>query len=174
MHLKSLKKNRKTSTCNRMDLETLGSPPILPKNLPEDDQQGHAGEVVRGVRNCRRVPWRIVQVRCRHIPHSKYCSRYLDRFQEGGPPRTWVDTLKPCCFQFSYAVVDLGFRSKVDLANSDNPKDAPSLSPGPSTLSSPPQLLNALVVHAVSATLPLPVKAVAHITMLVHVVQNFH
>ena len=69
--------------------------------------------------------------------------------------------------------MDPGFRSKVDLANSDNPKDAPSLSPWPSTLSSPPQLLNALVVHAVSVTLPLAVKAVAHMTMLVHVVQNF-
>ena len=33
-YLKSLKKNRKMSTCNRLDLETLGSQPIMPKNLP--------------------------------------------------------------------------------------------------------------------------------------------
>ena len=82
----------------------------------------------------------------------------------------YLETLLLSIFLCS-TVVDLGFRSKVDLANSDNPKEAPSLSPWPSTLSSPPQLLNALVVHAVSVTLA--VKAVAHMTMLVHVVQNF-
>ena len=47
MHLKSLKKNRKSSTCIRSELETLGSPPILSKDLPEDDHQRHASYVVR-------------------------------------------------------------------------------------------------------------------------------
>jgi hypothetical protein len=32
MYLKIMKRNRKVSTCNRLDLETLGSCPIMPKN----------------------------------------------------------------------------------------------------------------------------------------------
>jgi hypothetical protein len=31
---KLIKENRRMSTCNRLDLETLGSQPIVPKNLP--------------------------------------------------------------------------------------------------------------------------------------------
>ena len=30
-----IKKNRRMSTCNRLDLQTLGSQPIMPKNLPD-------------------------------------------------------------------------------------------------------------------------------------------
>jgi hypothetical protein len=30
-----IKGNRRMSTCNRLDLQTLGSPPIMPKNLPD-------------------------------------------------------------------------------------------------------------------------------------------
>jgi hypothetical protein len=30
-----VKKNRKMSTCNRLDLQRLGSQPIMPKNLPD-------------------------------------------------------------------------------------------------------------------------------------------
>ena len=29
-----LKENRRMSTCNRLDLQTLGAQPIMPKNLP--------------------------------------------------------------------------------------------------------------------------------------------
>ena len=29
-----IKKNQRMSTCNRLDLQTLGSQPIVPKNLP--------------------------------------------------------------------------------------------------------------------------------------------
>ena len=29
------KKNRRMSTCNRLDLQTLGSQPVMPKNLPD-------------------------------------------------------------------------------------------------------------------------------------------
>jgi hypothetical protein len=129
MHLKSLKKNRKSSTCNRSELETLGSPPILPKNLPEDDQQRHASYVVRRQELSKsRLENRAGAMQTLRS-NRKYSSRFLDRFQEGGPPRTWVDTLKPCCFQFSFAVMDAGFRTKLDLPNSDNPKEAPFLSP---------------------------------------------
>jgi hypothetical protein len=35
MYLESIKKNRKTTTCDRLDLETLGSRLIMPKNLLE-------------------------------------------------------------------------------------------------------------------------------------------
>jgi hypothetical protein len=31
----SMKENRRMSTCNRLDLHTLGSQPIMPKNLPD-------------------------------------------------------------------------------------------------------------------------------------------
>ena len=31
----SIKENCRMSTCNRLDLQTLGSPPIMPKNLPD-------------------------------------------------------------------------------------------------------------------------------------------
>jgi hypothetical protein len=31
----SLKENRRLSTCNRLDLQTLGSQPFMPKNLPD-------------------------------------------------------------------------------------------------------------------------------------------
>ena len=34
IYLKSIKKNRRISTCNRLDLQTLGSQPIMPKNSP--------------------------------------------------------------------------------------------------------------------------------------------
>ena len=34
IHLELIKKNRKMSTCNRLDFEALGSRPIMPKNLP--------------------------------------------------------------------------------------------------------------------------------------------
>ena len=30
-----IKENRRMPTCNRLDLQTLGSPPIVPKNLPD-------------------------------------------------------------------------------------------------------------------------------------------
>jgi hypothetical protein len=30
-----IKENRRMSTCNRSDLQTLGSRPIMPKNLPD-------------------------------------------------------------------------------------------------------------------------------------------
>jgi hypothetical protein len=30
-----MKENRRMSTCNRLDLQALGSQPIMPKNLPE-------------------------------------------------------------------------------------------------------------------------------------------
>jgi hypothetical protein len=30
-----IKENRRMSTCNRLDLETLGSQPIMPNNLPD-------------------------------------------------------------------------------------------------------------------------------------------
>ena len=30
-----IKENRRMSTCNRLDLQTLGSQPIMPKNLPD-------------------------------------------------------------------------------------------------------------------------------------------
>ena len=30
-----IKENRRMSTCNRLDLETLGSQPVMPKNLPD-------------------------------------------------------------------------------------------------------------------------------------------
>ena len=33
-YFKSIKKNRKITTCNRLDLETLGTRPIMPKDLP--------------------------------------------------------------------------------------------------------------------------------------------
>ena len=33
-YLKLIKKNRKMSTCNRLDLGTLGCRPVMPKNLP--------------------------------------------------------------------------------------------------------------------------------------------
>jgi hypothetical protein len=36
-----MKKNRKMSTCNRLDWETLGSPPIMSKFLP-----GHCSGVI--------------------------------------------------------------------------------------------------------------------------------
>ena len=34
VHLKLIKKNRKITTCNWLDLETLGSQSIMQKNLP--------------------------------------------------------------------------------------------------------------------------------------------
>ena len=30
-----IKENRGLSTCNRLDLQTLGSQPVMPKNLPD-------------------------------------------------------------------------------------------------------------------------------------------
>ena len=30
-----IKENRRMSTCNWLDLQTLGSPPVMPKNLPD-------------------------------------------------------------------------------------------------------------------------------------------
>ena len=30
-----IKENRRMSTCNRLDLQTLGSQPVVPKNLPD-------------------------------------------------------------------------------------------------------------------------------------------
>ena len=30
-----IKENRRMSTCNRLDLQTLGSQPVMPKNLPD-------------------------------------------------------------------------------------------------------------------------------------------
>ena len=30
-----IKENRRMSTCNRLDLQTLGSQPLVPKNLPD-------------------------------------------------------------------------------------------------------------------------------------------
>ena len=30
-----MKENRRMSTCNRLDLQTLGSQPVMPKNLPD-------------------------------------------------------------------------------------------------------------------------------------------
>ena len=30
-----IKENRRMSTCNRLDLQTLGSRPVMPKNLPD-------------------------------------------------------------------------------------------------------------------------------------------
>ena len=30
-----IKENRRMSTCNQLDLQTLGSHPIMPKNLPD-------------------------------------------------------------------------------------------------------------------------------------------
>ena len=35
MYPNFIKKNRRLSTCNRLDLETLGSQPVMPKNLPD-------------------------------------------------------------------------------------------------------------------------------------------
>ena len=34
-----LKENRRMSTCNRLDLQTLGSQPVMPKNLPDHWRQ---------------------------------------------------------------------------------------------------------------------------------------
>ena len=31
----SVKENRRMSTCNRLNLQTLGSQPVMPKNLPD-------------------------------------------------------------------------------------------------------------------------------------------
>ena len=31
----SIQENQRMSTCNRLDLQTLGSRPIVPKNLPD-------------------------------------------------------------------------------------------------------------------------------------------
>ena len=31
-----IKETRRISTCNRLDLQTLGSQPVMPKNLPDD------------------------------------------------------------------------------------------------------------------------------------------
>jgi hypothetical protein len=37
-----MKENQRMSACNRLDLQTLGSQPIMPKNLPIPDlNQGH-------------------------------------------------------------------------------------------------------------------------------------
>ena len=30
-----MKENRRMSTCNRLDLHTLGSQPVMPKNVPD-------------------------------------------------------------------------------------------------------------------------------------------
>ena len=30
-----MKENRRMSTCNQLDLQTLGSQPVMPKNLPD-------------------------------------------------------------------------------------------------------------------------------------------
>ena len=35
IYFELIKKNRKITTCNRLDLETLGSGHIVPKNLPQ-------------------------------------------------------------------------------------------------------------------------------------------
>ena len=35
IHLNSIKENRRMSACNRLDLQTLGSHPVMPKNLPD-------------------------------------------------------------------------------------------------------------------------------------------
>jgi hypothetical protein len=35
MHLKLIKRNRRMSTCNRLELQTLRSQLIMPKNLPD-------------------------------------------------------------------------------------------------------------------------------------------
>ena len=40
IYIKLIKKIRKMSTCNQLDLETLGSQPVMPKNLP-----GHCKEL---------------------------------------------------------------------------------------------------------------------------------
>ena len=37
IYLNLIKENRKMSTCNRLDLQTLGSQPIMPKNSPNTD-----------------------------------------------------------------------------------------------------------------------------------------
>ena len=37
-----IKENRRMSTCNRLDLQTLGSQPVMPKNLPDDWHARHA------------------------------------------------------------------------------------------------------------------------------------
>ena len=34
IYLDLIKENRRMSTCNQLDLQTLGSQPIMPKNLP--------------------------------------------------------------------------------------------------------------------------------------------
>ena len=35
MYPNLMKENRRMSTCNRSDLHTLGSQPVMPKNLPD-------------------------------------------------------------------------------------------------------------------------------------------
>ena len=35
IYLNLVKENRRMSTCNRLDLQTLGSQPVMPKNLPD-------------------------------------------------------------------------------------------------------------------------------------------
>ena len=43
-----IKENRRMPTCNQLDLQTLGSPPIMPKNLPDHCHQlpksGHVSQ----------------------------------------------------------------------------------------------------------------------------------
>ena len=35
IYLKSVKKNQRMSACKRLELQTLGSQPIMPKNIPD-------------------------------------------------------------------------------------------------------------------------------------------
>ena len=39
MYLNLVKENWKMSTCNQLNLQTLGSHPIMPENLPITDPQ---------------------------------------------------------------------------------------------------------------------------------------
>ena len=39
IYLNLIKKNQRMSTCNRLDLQTLGSQPFMPKNVPDHCSQ---------------------------------------------------------------------------------------------------------------------------------------
>ena len=63
IYLKLIKKNQKITTCNQLDLETLGSWPIMPKNL-----FGHR------MNDC--LQW-VLMHRKTSLPHDGYLFSYM-------------------------------------------------------------------------------------------------
>ena len=71
-----IKENRRMSTCNRLDLQTLGSQPIMPKNLPDHCLRMPEGHHLHSISRI------VIDVLLRTVLPSTYIA---DNGREWGP-----------------------------------------------------------------------------------------